>query len=348
ERPAIPPWTGRWRNWASSPSTSGCSAPIPCSASAAERDGGFTRASSHRLRRHPPLPLREERATTGLVTAKVGPIAGQQGAEAGAQAGEHAWRAMRDIKDIQFAPVPPEHVVPPQPPAWSEAIARFLAESLKPRSQWSERWSGLGFGVFETVSSVSIGAGASWIAWSSSWPSWRDRRPREAAAETGWTPDSAAAIASSEEADRSAAEGRYGEAAHLSLQRSVHHIAAARPEWSTPSTTSREIGAIAASPVAAKQAFGVIAREVERSSFASRGLSAEDWSRAREAYARMNESPFRPRTVSGLVAVGAIAFVASLWFLGNGGGNANNGGGHASGRGSNGFAGSVAMSKADD
>jgi hypothetical protein len=62
----------------------------------------------------------------------------------------------------------------------------------------------------------------------------------------------------------------------------------------------------------------------------------------------MNESPFRPRTVLGLVAVGAIAFVALLWFLGNGGGNANNGGGHASGRGLNGFAGLVAMLEADD
>ncbi|WP_371432503.1 hypothetical protein [Novosphingobium sp.] len=220
------------------------------------------------------------------MTAKVGPIAGQQGAEAGAQAGEHAWRAMRDIKDIQFAPVPPEHVVPPQPPAWLEAIARFLAELLKPLSQWLERWLGLGFGVFETVLLVLIGAGALWIAWSLLWPLWRDRRPREAAAETEWTPDRAAAIALLEEADRLAAEGRYGEAAHLLLQRSVHHIAAARPEWLTPSTTSREIGAIAALPVAAKQAFGVIAREVERSLFALRGLSAEDWSRAREAYAR--------------------------------------------------------------
>jgi hypothetical protein len=83
--------------------------------------------------------------------------------------------------------------------------------------------------VFETVLLVLIGAGALWIAWSLLWPLWRDRRPREAAAETEWTPDRAAAIALLEEADRLAAEGRYGEAAHLLLQRSVHHIAAARP-----------------------------------------------------------------------------------------------------------------------
>lgn len=216
------------------------------------------------------------------MTAKVGPIAGQQGAEAGAQAGEHAWRAMRDMKDIQFAPAPPEHIVPPRPPAWLEAVAKFLARLLKPLGQWL----GLNFGVFETVLLVLIGAGALWIAWSLLWPLWRDRRPREAAIEAAWTPDRAAAIALLEEADRLAAEGRYGEAAHLLLQRSVHHIATARPEWLTPSTTSREIGAIAALPMAAKQAFGVIAREVERSLFALRGLSAEDWSRAREAYAR--------------------------------------------------------------
>jgi hypothetical protein len=95
---------------------------------------------------------------------------------------------------------------------------------LRPLGQWL----GINFGVFETVLLVLIGP-ARCGSRGACCGLWRDRRPREAAAETEWTPDRAAAIALLEEADRLAAEGRYGEAAHLLLQRSVHHIAAARP-----------------------------------------------------------------------------------------------------------------------
>lgn len=61
----------------------------------------------------------------------------------------------------------------------------------------------------------------------------------------------------------------------------------------------------------------------------------------------MNRSPFSPRTVLGMVVVGALAFVALLWFIGTEGGNANNGGGHVGGRGLNGYAGLAALLEAD-
>jgi hypothetical protein len=61
----------------------------------------------------------------------------------------------------------------------------------------------------------------------------------------------------------------------------------------------------------------------------------------------MNRSPFSPRTVLGMVLIGALAFVALLWFLGTEGGNANNGGGHVGGRGLNGYAGLAALLEAD-
>jgi hypothetical protein len=38
-------------------------------------------------------------------------------------------------------------------------------------------------------------------------------------------------------------------------------------------------------PAQARQSFAVIAREVERSLYALRALAADDWHRAREAYA---------------------------------------------------------------
>ena len=60
-----------------------------------------------------------------------------------------------------------------------------------------------------------------------------------------------------------------------------------------------------------------------------------------------NGQPFGRGTVIGMVLIGLLAFVAMLWWLGNGGGNANNGGSHAGGRGLNGYAGLVAMLEAD-
>jgi hypothetical protein len=185
------------------------------------------------------------------------------------------------MSDIQFAPLPPHIVKPPTPPEWLTAFMRWLARLLEPLG----RWLGKGWGLVETGLLVLAVIGALWIAWSLLWPLWRDRKPRTAEAAPSWTPAREAALALLEDADRLAAEGRFGEAAHLLLQRSVHQIATARPDWLSPSSTAREIGGIRELPWKAKQAFAVIATEVERSLFALRGLGADDWNRARSAYA---------------------------------------------------------------
>ena len=88
-----------------------------------------------------------------------------------------------------------------------------------------------------------------------------------------------------DDADRLAAEGRYDEATHLLLKRSVGQIARARPDLLAPSSTAREIADLRALPEAARGSFAVIAERVERSLFALRGLSADDWQAARAAYA---------------------------------------------------------------
>ena len=99
------------------------------------------------------------------------------------------------------------------------------------------------------------------------------RRPAREAEEE-WQPDSHAALALLEEADRLAAEGRYDEATHLLLQRSVGQIAEARPDLVEPSSTAREMAAQPALPDKARSAFAVIAERVEASLFALRRLSA--------------------------------------------------------------------------
>ena len=93
------------------------------------------------------------------------------------------------------------------------------------------------------------------------------------------------ALALHDDADRLAAEGRYDEATHLLLKRSVGQIAAARPGLLEPSSTAREIAELPALSEAARGAFALIAGRVERSLFALRSLTADDWRAARAAYA---------------------------------------------------------------
>ncbi|WP_338467401.1 hypothetical protein RXV95_02230 [Novosphingobium sp. ZN18A2] len=206
---------------------------------------------------------------------------------------EAAWRAMRHMNDIQFAPVPDKADTPPQWPEWLQAIGRFLADLLKPVGQFLEwlfgplmRAVGAHWNGIEIALALLACAGAVWIAWMLAKP-WLLARRKAApdAAEGEWTPGHGAARALLEDADRLAAEGRFAEAAHLLLQRSVGHIADTRPEWLAPSSTAREIGRIEQLPSRARVAFAVIAAEVERSLFALHGLSREDWQRARDAYA---------------------------------------------------------------
>ena len=112
---------------------------------------------------------------------------------------------------------------------------------------------------------------------------WRMRPP--ALPEEEWTPDRQAAEALLADADRLAREGRFDEAVHLLLRRSVADIAAARPDWLLPASTAREIASFPRLPERARSAFGVIAQRVERSLFALRRLDEADWSAARGAYA---------------------------------------------------------------
>ncbi len=184
------------------------------------------------------------------------------------------------MREIQYAPVPPYKVPQNEPPEWLVAILRFLAKLFEPLGQLiGARWSG-----FEVVLVALAAVGALWILWTL-YQRWRFTLAL--AVPTADTPviDRAAALALLEDADALAAEGRFDEAVHLLLQRSVHHIAAARPDWLSPSSTAREIGSIPGLPAAARQAFTLIAREVERSLYALRALAAEDWQRARAAYA---------------------------------------------------------------
>ena len=186
---------------------------------------------------------------------------------------------MRASSDIQFAPLPP--IQPPQTPDWLRLLDEWLRWLFEPMG----RALGLSWPVIEKILIVLAVLGAAFLLWRLVvQPLLARRRKPKAAAAEDWAPGRANAAALLEDADRLAAEGRFGEAAHLLLQRSVHHIAEARPAWLHPASTAREIAALPQLPERARAAFAVIAARVERSLFALRDLEAADWQAARSAY----------------------------------------------------------------
>ncbi|WP_298285053.1 DUF4129 domain-containing protein [Novosphingobium sp.] len=200
-------------------------------------------------------------------------------------AAQAAWRSVRESSDIQFAPVPPDP--PPVTPEWLKALGEWLDWLLKPLGNLlGGSWS-----MVEKLLIIGAALGAVWIAWALLWPLWLARKGRATVAAPEWTPPREEALALLEDADRLAAQGLYGEAAHLLLRRSVGQIARARPDWLTPASTAREIGAITGLPTEARSAFGTITALVERARYALRPLGAEDWSTARAAYARFALEP---------------------------------------------------------
>lgn len=203
---------------------------------------------------------------------------------------EAAWRSIRESGDIQFAPVPPDPA--PITPDWLKALGRFLEWLLSPLG----RLLGGSWSVIEMVMLIGAGLGVLWIAWSLLWPLWRERGTRKKVAEPEWTPQREEALVLLEDADRLAAKGLYGEAAHLLLKRSVGQIARARPDWLAPSSTAREIGMIAGLPGEARTAFGTIASLVERARYALRPLGPDEWSTARDAYSRFALAPLTGTT----------------------------------------------------
>ncbi|MXO74977.1 hypothetical protein GRI40_07050 [Altererythrobacter aerius] len=193
-----------------------------------------------------------------------------------------AWEAVRADPAIQFAPVTQPATPPPEPPGWLQSLFRWLTELLEPVG----RALGMNWPTFRWVLLAIAIVAALALAWRIVGPAigWR---PRAAPVpESEWAPETGDALALLEDADRLAAEGRFDEATHLLLRRSIGQIAAARPGLVEPATTARELSGMAALPDGARSAFATIAERVERSLFALRALGPDDWQAARDAYAR--------------------------------------------------------------
>jgi hypothetical protein len=192
------------------------------------------------------------------------------------------WDAVRADGDIQFAPVEiPAEAPPPESGSnWLVDLFEWIAWALSPLAELvGDNWPVIKWVLLALVVALILFA-----IWRLVGPALANRRIG-ADDDADFAPARAQALQLLEEADRLAAEGRFDEATHLLLMRSVGQIAEARPDLIDPSSTAREISALPALPDKAARAFATIAERVERSLFALRSLSAEDWQAARAAYA---------------------------------------------------------------
>lgn len=229
------------------------------------------------------MPFGPPHVTNRVVTTAGAQIAGSTAAQDAAR----DWQAVRADSDIQYAPLPPYARPEPKLPEWLLRFMRWLGEALEAVFRPLGDLFGLSWPVMQKVAIAAAGVALIAVLW---FVVIRPllglrRRPKAEEESPDWQPDRDAAVALLGDADRLAAEGRYGEAVHLLLQRSVHHIAEARPDWLSPASTAREIVELPALPWDARQAFATIATRVERSLFALRALDRADWQAARDAYA---------------------------------------------------------------
>ena len=115
----------------------------------------------------------------------------------------------------------------------------------------------------------------------------RRRAGDDDAADAVGLAEAGAARALLAEADALAAEGRFAEAVHLLLYRSVEDIEGRRPGLVKPAMTSRDLAEARDLPAVAQGAFSRIARAVEISLFGGRSIDAGAWQQCRGAYAEL-------------------------------------------------------------
>lgn len=186
---------------------------------------------------------------------------------------------------------------PARPPAWLDALTDWLEGVLKPVGR-ALAWLGSLFPdapyarlLLWSVIAIA-GAFVLWMAVQrvrhGEWrrPRLRRRRSDALALDDDDQPLFAAAPVRAwlREADALAAAGRFAEAAHLLLFRSVEDLARRRPGTVRPALTARELAAAPAFPARARACFAAIATVVERSLFGGRPVDADDWRETRATY----------------------------------------------------------------
>lgn len=191
---------------------------------------------------------------------------------------EDAFRAMKRDEKLQFE-LPPA----PEPPKvnwlenFFEAIAKFIIAILP---------------LLKIIFFLGLGVIIALILYAIAKVIYETRFKRaakeivEAAPPPLYTPDQDQARILLEDVDAMAAEGRYEEAVHELLFRSIQDIDIRRPNTIRRSLTSREIAALKILTPETRQAFAKIGGIVETSYFGGKVIGQEEFDICRAAYAQ--------------------------------------------------------------
>jgi len=191
---------------------------------------------------------------------------------------DDAFRAMKRDDKLQFELAPP-----PEPPKveWIarllEAIANFV-EFILP--------------VLKILFFFGIGVVIALILYAVAKMIYETRFKRqkaeiaEAAPPPLYTPDQEQARILLEDVDALAAQGRYEEAVHELLFRSIQDIDIRRPNTIRRSLTSREIAALEILTPETREAFATIGSVVETSYFGGRKIGKAEFETCRAAYSQ--------------------------------------------------------------
>jgi hypothetical protein len=198
-------------------------------------------------------------------------VASEAAASAGQTAEQKlvlAHKALLKTRGIQFD-FQAEKVDPP--PSWAKPLGEFL-QAIAPALGWVF-WGGLILGgllvLYFILREVLPDIGP---------------KRRIEVQTTDWRPAPEKARALLEDADSLAKEGRFEEAIHLLLFRSIDDLAGRRPGLVKPALTSRDIAGLDALPADARSAFDRLARAVEMSFFGGRPAGEAAFGAARADY----------------------------------------------------------------
>jgi hypothetical protein len=181
-------------------------------------------------------------------------------------------------KAIQFSFAPQPRIAPIHLPAWLRALAHAIGAVVRTASPLVTYLFWVGLGVAAVLVLYLIAREVFGIRFG------RRRRTKARPSPADWRPEAFKARALLADADRLAAQGRYDEAIHLLLFRSIDEIEDRRPHLVRPALTSRDIAALEALPETARTTFGRIAQIVERNLFGGRPVEAASWAECRTAY----------------------------------------------------------------